>query len=258
MKKDPMSNFKDLHYQKEPLLICNVWDVPSAKAAEELGYKALGTSSAAMAEMLGYNDGEQMPFTDLLFMVRKLLTNTTLPLSVDIESGYSRDSKEIASNIYQLAELGVVGINIEDTFIHDKRQFLDCQHFALMLSEVKTYLLQKNVDVFLNVRTDSFLLGVSHPLEEALNRIKLYENAGAAGIFIPCIEEPGDIRAAVSSTSLPINVMCMPNLPDFNQLKLLGVARISMGNFVHRASIRKLNYYLQGLQEQQSFKSLFV
>jgi 2-methylisocitrate lyase-like PEP mutase family enzyme len=82
------------------------------------------------------------------------------------------------------------------------------------------------------VRTDGFLLGLPSALTETLARIKAYENTGANGIFVPCITAGNDIEAVVKSTRLPINVMCMPALPDFDVLKSLGVKRISMGPFL--------------------------
>ena len=60
--------FKELHQQETPLLICNVWDVASAKTAEKLGFKAIGTSSAAIATLLGYDDGENMSFEELYYV----------------------------------------------------------------------------------------------------------------------------------------------------------------------------------------------
>jgi 2-methylisocitrate lyase-like PEP mutase family enzyme len=64
--------FKALHTQTKPLIIGNVWNVQSAKVYKKLNFKAIGTSSAAIAHSLGYDDGEQMPFSDLLFMVEKI------------------------------------------------------------------------------------------------------------------------------------------------------------------------------------------
>jgi len=49
-------SFKKLHEQNNPLVICNVWDVASVKSAEKLNFQAIGTSSAAIATMLGYED----------------------------------------------------------------------------------------------------------------------------------------------------------------------------------------------------------
>lgn len=65
-------NFAELHNQHEPLLIANVWDAASAVAAQEAGYQALGTSSAAIASTLGYEDGQGMPFDALFYMVTRI------------------------------------------------------------------------------------------------------------------------------------------------------------------------------------------
>lgn len=107
-------NFQQLHEQDTPLLICNVWDVASVISAERHGFQAIGTSSAAIAAVLGYPDGEGVSFAELTYIIKRILANTNLPLSVDLEAGYGRDSAEIANNIIQLANLGVVGINLEE------------------------------------------------------------------------------------------------------------------------------------------------
>ncbi len=56
-------DFNALHQQNQPLLLANVWDASSAQAAQQAGYQALGSSSAAIAAMLGYEDGEEMSLT---------------------------------------------------------------------------------------------------------------------------------------------------------------------------------------------------
>ena len=73
--------------------------------------------------------------------------------------------------------------------------------------------------MFINVRTDAYLLNVDNALEESIKRIEMYQSAGADGIFLPCIKTPDDISAVVTNTELPINVMCVPDLPDFNILE---------------------------------------
>ena len=251
-------NFKNLHHQDAPLLICNVWDVTSAKAAEKLNFKAIGTSSGAIASMLGYKDGEEMSFEELEYIVTRIVASSNLPLSVDLESGYSRDSKEIAYHIKKLADLGAIGVNLEDSIVREQREFLEAKNFAKTISEVKTFLQKSNPNIFLNIRTDTFLLNHPTPLEESFRRIKLYEDAGADGIFIPCIEKQEDISAIVSSTSLPINVMCMPNLPDFKILNQLGVHRISMGNFLFNEMYQHFEKTLTSISDSQSFKTIFT
>ncbi len=245
--------FKNLHNQDKPLLIANVWDVPSAKIAEELNFQAVGTSSSAMASLLGYQDGEEMTFSELKYMVKRIAENSNLSLSVDLESGYSRNSKEIANHIKELSDLGVVGINIEDSIVNANRTLLGADEFAQTISEIVENLQKENINVFINVRTDTFLLNVPNTIEETKRRIKLYENAGADGIFVPCIEQKSDIEEIVNYTQLPINVMCMPNLPDFGTLENLGVKRISMGNFIFDNMYSQFKLKTEEILNQQSF-----
>ncbi|WP_313374842.1 isocitrate lyase/phosphoenolpyruvate mutase family protein [Chishuiella sp.] len=250
-------NFTELHQQTTPLLIANVWDIPSTKIAEELGFKALGTSSAAIASLFGYNDGEDISFSELEYMVKRIRTTTQLPLSVDIESGYSDDTDTISNNIIKLVNLGIVGINIEDSKVNEKRELINAEKFGQQLLEIKTILKAENKDVFMNVRTDTFLLGVHNVIDETKKRIDLYTKAGADGIFVPCIENSEDIQEIVNYTKLPINVMCMPNLPDFEILKNLGVKRISMGNFLFDKMYHNFKELENDVLINKSFKSIF-
>lgn len=250
--------FKKLHQQKTPLLIGNVWDVASAKMAEQLNFQAIGTSSAAIAKMLGYPDGEAMSFEELAYMVKRIAINTKLPLSVDLEAGYSRDPIIVAQHIKQLVEVGVVGINLEDSIMEEgQRKLIDTEVFANTITGLKKELKQTQIDLFLNIRTDTFLLGKPDIIKATKKRIHAYEKAGADGVFLPCIEKETDIKMMVESTKLPINVMAMPNLPTFEKLTELGVKRISMGNFLFETMHADLQQKLQAIQQQQSFHSIF-
>ncbi|WP_459211514.1 isocitrate lyase/PEP mutase family protein [Aquimarina rhabdastrellae] len=249
--------FKKLHSQDKPLLIGNVWNVPSTKTAEKLNFQAIGTSSSAIASILGYNDGEEMEFSEMEYFVKRIALNTKLPLSVDLESGYSRKPKEIVNHIKRLAQLGVVGINIEDSVVNKKRSLLDVDNFAKTLTEVKKHLENEKIDIFINVRIDTFLLNAPNTVEETKKRIRLYQDAGADGIFTPCIEAEVDIKEIVNCTNLPINVMSMPKLPDFNTLTHLGVKRISMGNFLFDNMYNQFEQVAKTILDQNTFKSIF-
>ncbi len=250
--------FKALHNQPEPLMIGNVWNVQSAKVFEKLNFQAIGTSSAAIAHSLGYEDGEQMPFSDVLFMVEKIGKCVALPLSVDIESSYAKTATEIADNIISLTKSGVAGINIEDSFMEDGvRKLKDSDQFSLLLHEVKNSLTQQGISIFINVRCDGFLFNLPNAAQLSMDRIKKYEEAGADGIFLPCITKVSDIATMVSATRLPLNVMCMPALPDFDTLKKLGVKRISMGNFLNGYTYTSLENMTIKILSAQSFNVLF-
>ena len=252
--------FTSLHQQNTPLLLCNVWDVASAKTAEKLGFSAIGTSSAAIASMLGYADGEHMAFDELLFIVKRIAACSELPLSVDIESGFSDDAQITAGYIKALAEVGVVGINIEDSKVskvNEQRTLTNENSFATYLAAITSQLLEDNISVFINVRTDTFLLGIADAVKETQKRAKLYQVAGADGLFVPCIVQTEAISAVVNSTTLPVIVMCMPDLANFDTLTLLGVKRISMGNFLFDVLQDDFATRLSNIVQTNSFQSVF-
>ncbi len=217
----------------------------------------MGTSSGAIAAMLGYQDGEEMSFSELEYIIKRIVKNVHLPLSVDLEAGYSRHPDEVVDHITRLVQLGVVGINLEDSLANEQRKLINADDFSQQLETICTSLKSQGIDVFVNVRTDTFLLHCTNPVEETIKRAKQYEKAGADGIFVPCIEKEADIKCIVQATHLPLNVMGTPNLPDFQTLKTLGVKRISMGNFVHTKMLNQLENILLAIKSSGSFKPVF-
>ena len=250
-------NFFELHHQSQPLLIGNIWDVKSAQLLEKAGYKAIATSSAAVANSFGYGDGEQLPFELLIQLARRVSQVVNLPMSVDIEGGFSRTIEGICQNIERLHDVGVVGINIEDSLPGNPRALQELDSFRKTLEEIANHLQRKNIKLFINVRTDGFIQGLPNALTETIQRIQEYQTTGVHGIFVPCVVNPEDIKAVVMSTKLPINVMCMPQLPSFGDLQKLGVKRISSGNFVHQYILKTLEEMMIAIQNEQSFKNLF-
>ena len=251
------STFQQLHQQSEAFLLANAWNPESAKIFEQAGAKAIGTSSAALANAFGYDDGENIPFEDLLFIAKRIVESVSLPVTVDLERGYGNNAAEIFNNITRLYDAGVVGINIEDSLGNGKRGFHPIAEFAAKINGIKEMLIKNNISFFINVRTDGFLLNLTDALEQTLERLPVYEAAGADGIFIPCITDEKDIATSVKGTKLPVNVMCMPSLPDFKRLSELGVKRISMGGFAHNKVYKELEQLVNKITNEQSFAPLF-
>jgi len=248
--------FARLHRSPNPLLLGNCWDVDSAKILAEAGYKAIGFSSHALAASLGYEDGEQLPFDLLVRMAKRTVGVLNVPFTVDMEGGYSRTIDGILANIDRLHDAGVAGINLEDTIPGPPRQVQPADDFKKILSAVANHLSRNNRQLFLNIRTDGFLLDMPTALPETLTRIRAYENAGADGIFVPCITDRQDIATVVTATALPINVMCMPALPDFDTLELLGVKRISMGPFLFSKVHDHTGQLAKGILTEKNFSSI--
>lgn len=218
--------FKQLHQSPVPLLLGNVWSAQSARIAEKAGYEALGSSSHAIANMLGYEDGEEISFEELFFIVRSLRNAVKIPLSVDFEAGYSEDPDEVARMVREMAEAGISGINLEDsTVTGGERQLGDASLLAEKIKAIK-----RGCAIFINARTDTYTTNHRHDaLEESVRRGRTYASAGADGIFVPLIESESDIQEFIAQVKLPLNVFITPGLPGYDQLAAYGVKRISHG-----------------------------
>ena len=118
--------------------------------------------------MLGYEDGEEMTFSELRYIVERIAANTQLPLSVDLESGYSRAPLKIVEHIQILAELGVVGINLEDSIVEKERVLLPAAAFA----EIQIATLQLRFQLIqINIRNRAHKVSV--PISISIHKIKL-------------------------------------------------------------------------------------
>ncbi len=95
-------------------------------------------------------------------------------------------TKKSYANIRTLATLGVAGINIEDSVITaNGRELKDAGTFAKTIAYLKEQLAAEQLELFINVRCDTYLLKVANKQEETARRLPLYEAAGADGIFCP-------------------------------------------------------------------------
>ena len=242
------NQFLALHEQTTPLIIPNAWNVASAKAIEKAGFKAIATSSGAIAASLGYADGEQIPFKELLYVVQRIRASTSLPLSVDMERGYTNDLSQLNDHVQQLVEAGVAGINLEDN--------QDEEIYVKKLSSIRNYLTKNNLSLFINARTDVFLQKLPAPLETTLQRAARYAKEGANGLFVPALRDADSIRTIAAATALPLNIVPGPGLDTVAVLKGLGVRRISMAVLLYKASHQYTEKLLTGIQEEQSFSSL--
>jgi 2-methylisocitrate lyase-like PEP mutase family enzyme len=241
--------FYQLHQQKKPLIIANAWNVKSAQMIEQSGYEAIATSSGAISNSLGYEDGEKMPFSELLYMVQRIKACTNIPLSVDLERGYTDNSNELIENIQKLVDTGVAGINLEDAQGEEI--------YLKKLNSIKNHFEKTNQKLFINARTDGFLQKVESPLETTIKRAKLYQDAGADGVFVTAVQDPATIKEIALSTTLPLNVVGTPKLSSIKTLSECGVQRISMAVFLYKATYNRLENLLKAMITEQSFEPMF-
>jgi 2-methylisocitrate lyase-like PEP mutase family enzyme len=224
--------FAELHSKdRAPLLLYNAWDAGSAKAIADAGAPAIATSSWSVAEAHGYRDGEGIPLEFAEQIVARIAAAVDVPVSVDFEGGYSEDNGELAENAGRLIDSGVIGINFEDRVVQGTGLH-DIDRHAARIATIRTVAEQRNIDLFINARTDLFLGQGRDPagsITEAIERSKAYADAGASGFFIPGLHEEALIGQICEGVALPVNVMLMDGISPVDRLAELGVARISWG-----------------------------
>jgi 2-methylisocitrate lyase-like PEP mutase family enzyme len=185
-------------------------------------------------------------------MIKRIAKSSNLPLTVDLEAGYSDDPIIIAQNLIELAGLGVSGVNLEDSNIQAEPKLIAAEEQANKFKVIKETLASAGVDLFINARINTYIMGffgkpTSNALEESLKRIKLYEEAGVDGVFIPFLSDRNEISEIVKATKLPVNVSVDPDNMDIKALAELGVKRVSMGNILLSKMMMNFESYLTNL-----------
>lgn len=222
--------FRRLH-ANGVLRLANAWDAGSARLIESLGAPAIATTSAGVAWSRGYADGDELPTEHLLAAVREIARVIRVPLSVDIEGGYSDDPAIVADNVLRVAELGAVGINLEDGGGTPEA-------LCAKIAAIKQRCAAAGLDVFVNARTDVYLRGLApagQRVEAVLARATQYRQGGADGLFVPGLTDADEIRDIAAGAGIPLNVMLRPDLPTVARLESLGVRRLSAGSALSEA-----------------------
>jgi len=218
-----IEEFCALHVPGDPLFLVNAWDLPSAVRLHAQ-HPVVGTTSLGIACTAGVRDGTGASWPATRELVQTLGTHG-IPVTVDVEAGPDDDPARIAEIAAELAELGAVGLNLEDS---RDGELLDPELSARKV-EAAT-----NAGLFVNARTDVHWLGVPG---DAVSRLARYVDAGADGVFLPGTHDPATVSRAVA-LGLPVNVLAGPPL---ERLADLGVARVSTGSLLFRAAMGHLD-----------------
>jgi 2-methylisocitrate lyase-like PEP mutase family enzyme len=223
--------FRRLH-EGELLVLPNAWDAGVARLIESRGAKAIATTSAGLAWANGYPDGDALPAAELLAATRAIARVIQVPLTVDIEGGYSDDPAKVAELAAAVIEAGAVGVNIEDG---SGSTDLMCAKIEAVRRSAE----RAGVALFINARTDVYLRGLAKDgdkVGEVTRRAALYRAAGGDGIFVPGLSDAGEIEAVAAAVRpAPLNIMLVPGLPSHERMQALGVHRLSGGSAIAQA-----------------------
>lgn len=229
--------FHSLHHGEDLLILPNAWDALSAKIFERQGAKAIATTSAGMAAIFGYADGQQFPKDLLVIMVDRIVKSVTVPVTVDLEAGFGDTVEEVYETVRGILKIGAVGINIEDADPKRPGYLFPIAEQAEKIKIIKNLAHKSNVPFFVNARTDVFWLNSGDRetrLPETLARLQAYQEAGADGVFVPGLTDHDLISEIAQKIHIPLNLLAGTWIKDLTILKPLGVSRITMGSSATR------------------------
>jgi 2-methylisocitrate lyase-like PEP mutase family enzyme len=218
-----------LHVPGTPLVLPNAWDAGTARLVVEAGFPVVATSSAAVAESLGYADHHGAPAGEMFAAAARIARAVDVPVTVDAESGYGLPAGEFAA---RLAETGAVGCNMEDT-----------DHAAGGLSPVAwqaEYLAAVRAaapELVINARVDVFLGAADQEavFDDAVAGGRAYVAAGADCVY-PILLRPGPLLTSfVAEVAAPVNALLLPGVM-VGELASAGVARISLAGGLWRVA----------------------
>ena len=222
-----------LHHTGKLLILPNIWDVLGALLLESLQFPAIATASASVAFSNGYNDGEQIPFSEVLTRLKQIANSVDIPVTADVESAYATTDVQLRENIELLIDTGIVGINIEDTNT-DTQSIYSIEEQCNRIRIIRQVAQEKDIPLFINARTDVVIHGKLFPDEEAkfaeiVKRGLAYKEAGADGFYPILMKREEDLKRLVAEIGLPINVLTFPGIPPLKTLEEIGIARVSLG-----------------------------
>ena len=229
------SRLLELHHASQPLILINAWDAASAAMVEHCGLPAIATSSAAMANALGFPDGQYLPWAQMLDAVARVCRAVKVPVTADIESGFASNVTALETSITQIIQAGAVGVNLEDVMsanpIHQNTdsENTDAKNrdhqnanaknaepirhgsslFPLPVQIARIQAARRaaqaaGIHLVINARTDAYWqAGVSpaEALRNTLERGQAYLQSGADCIFIPGLRNPDHIKTVIDHLS---------------------------------------------------------
>jgi len=250
---------RKLHGGPRILVLPNAWDVASACIIEELGFPAVATTSAGIAAALGYPDGQHISRDEMLDMVRRIANAVRIPVTADVEAGYGATLEEMAETAKAVVATGAVGMNLEDVTGGEQRSHVD---LALQVKKIETtreVAASLGVPLVLNARTDIYLLPIGPSetrFERTVERLRAYRQAGADCLFAPGLRDAETIAKLVKALEAPANILITAGAPSVPELEKMGVARVSTGSGVMRASLGLVRRVGKELLEAGTYSAL--
>jgi methylisocitrate lyase len=210
-------SFRSAVQREHPLQVIGAINAYTARMAQATGFRALYLSGGGVAaNSLGMPDLGISSMEDVLVDVRRITEVTTLPLLVDIDTGWG-GAFNIARTIRSMQRAGAAAVHIEDQ-VSSKR----CGHrpgkelvpAAEMVDRIKAAVdARTDPDFVIMARTDAL---AGEGLSAALERSAAYVAAGADMIFAEAVTDLAIYPRFKEVVGVPI----LANITEFGQTPL--------------------------------------
>jgi 2-methylisocitrate lyase-like PEP mutase family enzyme len=251
---DPLERchrFRTLH-ESGCFVIPNPWDIGSARLLEQMGFKALATTSSGFAWSIGRSDN-RVSLEEALEHFRAIAANVAVPVSADFEHGFAADPDALAVNVAKVAQTGVAGLSIEDSTGDAADPLFGFDMAVERIRAARAAIVQSGTPLVLTARSEGFVVG-RPDLDATIRRLAAYAEAGADCVYAPRLPDAAHIAAIVSAVApVPVNALVGSSFTTVRELADLGVRRISVGGTLARAAWTSFLAAAIEIAEQGSF-----
>jgi len=261
-KKDSAGlKFRQAVKDESPLQVVGAINAYHAILAEKSGYKAIYLSGGGVAAgSLGVPDLGITTLEDILVDVRRITDASSLPLLVDIDTGFG-GAFNIARAIKLIEKAGAGAIHIEDQVLAKRcghRPNKSIVSTDEMVDRIKAAVdAREDNDFVIMARTDALAV---EGLNSALDRAKACEEAGADMIFPEAITDLGTYNEFTKNINVPVlaNITEFGATPLFtiDELKSVGIAIALYPLSAFRAMNQAALFIYEGLRKNGTQKDL--
>jgi 2-methylisocitrate lyase-like PEP mutase family enzyme len=232
--------FRNMHHGPPMLILPNAWDAVTARLFVRAGARAIATTSAGIAATLGYADGQKVPRELMMEAIARIARVVDVPVTADIESGYADSLKDLGESIRAVINAGAIGFNLEDATGDSWQPLVALEQQIERIRAAREAADNANIPVVINARTDVYLAKVGESASrfaETVRRLNAYREAGADCLFVPNVTDMPTLTQLVHSVRGPLNVLAGPGMPPAADLQRNGIARLSVGSAIMRATL---------------------
>ncbi|BFH72291.1 methylisocitrate lyase [Sulfurisphaera javensis] len=240
------------------LIIPGVFNPFTALLAEKVGFKAVYLSGGALTSSLGLPDLGIITLDEVAEMVRRIREVTDIPIIVDADTGFGE-----AINVYRavkiLEKAGANAIQIEDQVLPKKCGHLEGKEVVTpkdMVVKIKAALKARK-DMLIIARTDARAI---NGLQDAIERAKMYLEAGADIIFPEALESKEEFATFAKEVKAPL----LANMTEFgktpyitaNEFKEMGYKYVIFPVTIFRVAAKAMKDALEVLLKEGTQKPL--